>query len=215
MMKNSERPSNREPEFQPEIRRARIGKLTIYEISDAELNTLEHGTPNSILLNFSIFMLTVAISFTIALTTLNIPAGKTFTFFLSATIIGYLGGILSFFLWLRNYRSVSSVIKTIRDRLPPEGQARIPPNLEVQFEYRHTKFKLLSARYGSDEHSIDVYDKIAPMMNENELRVTSSNNIAGDPHQGVPKKLVIRYVSYGIEHAVEVPEGELITLPET
>ncbi|GAI67166.1 unnamed protein product, partial [marine sediment metagenome] len=40
-MKNSERQSNSEPEFQPEIRRARIGKLTIYEISDAELNTLE------------------------------------------------------------------------------------------------------------------------------------------------------------------------------
>ncbi len=215
MMKNSERPSNREQEFQPEIRRARIGKLTIYEISDAELNTLEHGTPNSILLNFSIFILTVAISFTIALTTLNIPAGKTFLFFLSAAIIGYLGGILLFFLWLRGYRSVSSVIKTIRDRLPPEGEARIPLNLEVQSEYRHTKFKLLSARYGSDEHSIDVYDKIAPMMNENELRVTSSNNIAGDPHQGVSKKLVIRYVSYGIEYEVEVPEGEPITLPET
>ena len=214
-MKNSERPSNHEPEFQPEIRRARIGKLTIYEISDAELNTLEHGTPNSILLNFSIFMFGVAIPFTIALTTLNIPAGKTFTFFLSATIIGYLGGIILFFLWLRSYRSVSSVIKTIRDRLPPEGEARISLNEEVQSEYKHAKFKLFSAVYGTDKYSLDVYNKLSSMINENGLSITSSNRIAGDPHQGVIKKLVIRYVSYGIEHEVEVPEGESIILPET
>ena len=214
-MKNSERPSNQESEFQPEIRRARIGKLTIYEISDAELNTLEHGTPNSILLNFSIFMFGVAIPFTIALTTLNIPAGKTFTFFLSATIIGYLGGIILFFLWLRSYRSVSSVIKTIRDRLPPEGEARISLNEEMQSKYKHSKFKLLSARYGTDKVSIDVYDKISSMIKENELKATSSNDIAGDPVKGVRKKLVIRYISYGIIYEVQVPERESITLPET
>jgi len=214
-MKNSERLSNREQEFQPEIRRARIGKLTIYEISDAELNTLEHGPPNSILLNFSIFLFTVAISTAIALATINIPVGKIFSAFLIASIIGWLGGIILIILWGRSYRSVSSVIKTIRDRLPPEGEAIISLNEEVQSEYKHTKFKLLSARYGTDEHSIDVYNKIAPMINENELRVTSSNKIAGDPHQGVLKKLVISYVSYGIEHEVEVPEGESIILPET
>ena len=55
----------------------------------------------------------------------------------------------------------------------------------------------------------------SPMVNRNGLIVTSSNNIAGDPHKGVIKKLVISYISYGVEHKVEVPENESITLPET
>ena len=79
--------------------------------------------------------------------------------------------------------------------------------------YNHIRFKLLSAYYGTNKHSINVYNKIAPMINKNGLRVTSSNNIAGDPHKGIIKKLVISYISYGVDHKVEVPENESITLP--
>jgi len=94
----------------------------------------------------------------------------------------------------------------------------IPTYFYIEFivmksNYENTKIKLLSAIYGTNEHYFDVYDKINSMINENGLRVTSSNDIAGDPHKGVRKKLVIRYISYGEEHEVEVPENETRTLP--
>ncbi len=50
-------------EFLPAIRRARIDNLTIYEISDAELNILERGSPDSIYLNVAIALISSAISF--------------------------------------------------------------------------------------------------------------------------------------------------------
>lgn len=211
-MKNLGRPSNLDQEFQTEIRRARIEKLTIYEISDAELDILEHGAPNSILLIFSIFLFTVAIPTTIVLVTINITSVKIFSAFLIASIIGWLGGIILFILWRKSYHSVSLVAKTIRGRLPPEGEAKISQN-DIHSKYKNIKFKLLSARYCTDERSTDVYDKLVLMIKNDELRVASSNNIAGDPHIGVKKKLIINYISYGIEHEVEVPEGETRTLP--
>ena len=43
-MENKRRSPNLETEFLPEIRRARLDKLTIYEISELELSTLERGS---------------------------------------------------------------------------------------------------------------------------------------------------------------------------
>ena len=90
---------------------------------------------------------------------------------------------------------------------------RISQNEEIYSKYKNTKFKLLSAIYCTDEYSIDVYDELVLMIKENELKVTSSNNIAGDPHKGVRKKLIISYISYGKEYKVEIPENETRTLP--
>lgn len=83
----------------------------------------------------------------------------------------------------------------------------------IEFNIVESEFKLLSAKYGTDQHSIDVYDKITSMIDKNGLRVTSSNDIAGDPHIGVRKKLVISFLSYGKEYKIEVPENETRTLP--
>ncbi len=211
-MKNLRIQSNLNQEFQTEIRRARIKKLTIYEISDAELNILEHGAPYSILLNLSIFLFTTAIATTIALITIKMPLGKIYIAFLIASIIGWLGGIILIILWSRSYRSISLITKTIRDRLPPEGEAEVPQN-NILLKYKDIKFKLLSARYGTKEKSIDVYDKLVLMIKNDELKVTSSNSIAGDPLKGVKKKLIINYISYGTIREVEVSENDSITLP--
>ncbi|MDD5689956.1 MAG: hypothetical protein PHQ76_06775 [Caldisericia bacterium] len=51
------------------------------------------------------------------------------------------------------------------------------------------------------------------MIKNDELKVTSSNSIAGDPLKGVKKKLIINYISYGITREVEVSENDSITLP--
>lgn len=107
--------------FDPVIKRARYDQLTIYEISDTELHQLEQGTPESIYLNFAIFLLSIAIAFSISLLTTEIKSIKTYAFFISFTIIGYIIGILLLCLWRRSRKNIKSIIDTIKERLPPEG----------------------------------------------------------------------------------------------
>ncbi len=64
------------PEFLPAVRRARIGRLNIYEVSDSELQLLERGSPESLYLNFAIFLLSAALSFLTALFTTEIPSAR-------------------------------------------------------------------------------------------------------------------------------------------
>jgi len=82
--------------FEPAIRRARIKNLTIYDVSEAELNILEKGTPDSIYLNFSIFLFSIAITFTVALITATPKWEIVQTIFIILLVIGYFGGLLLF-----------------------------------------------------------------------------------------------------------------------
>lgn len=106
----------------PEIRRAPIGRLTIYEISESELEVIERGSPDSLFLTFSIFLLSVAISFSVTLATTTIPSNRTFQVFVIVTVIGYLGGVILIALWLRHRKSTKAITQTIRKRLLPEGE---------------------------------------------------------------------------------------------
>lgn len=109
-------------EFLPEIRRARFEKLTIYEVSDSELDILAKGSPDSTYLDFSIGLLSAAIAFSITVATTKIESNRTFTVFIIAVILGYLFGFLFLLLWWKNHTSVSTVVKSIKSRLPPEGK---------------------------------------------------------------------------------------------
>lgn len=117
-------------DFLPEIRRGRLDQLTIYEVSESELKLLERGAPDSIYLNFSIFLLSAALAFTISLLTTEIESERVFTIFLVFTVIGYVIGTVLVALWYRNRASVSDCVQTIRDRLPPEGVRQDPDSEE-------------------------------------------------------------------------------------
>ena len=117
---------NKDTEFLPEIRRARIDRLVIFEVSETELDILQRGSPESIFLNFAVFLLSTAISFSAALATTTIESTKTFAVFVVLTAIGYVGGVLLLLLWLWNRQSISQVITVIRGRQPPSGIAANP-----------------------------------------------------------------------------------------
>ena len=117
MKKNKEVASEN---FVPEIRRGRFDKLTIYEISESELETLERGSPYSLYLNFSIFILTLAFSSLITLFTTETTPIIT-TIFIIVAVVGILGGSFLFILWFKDRNSVSEIVKVIRKRLPPTG----------------------------------------------------------------------------------------------
>ena len=108
-------------EFLPEIRRARINQLTVYDVTDSELEILERGTPDSLYLNFAIFLLSSALSFTVSLFTTTVSNTNIFTVIVVFTVIGYLGGIFLLLLWRKSHTSVTKCIESIRKRLPPEG----------------------------------------------------------------------------------------------
>jgi hypothetical protein len=109
------------PEFLPAVRRARIERLDIYEISETELQILERGSPESILLNFAIFLISIAASFLIALLITEIQSSRTFTVFVIVTVVGFIIGtiLLAFWAWYR--RSTTTMFEQIRRRMPPEG----------------------------------------------------------------------------------------------
>jgi hypothetical protein len=129
-------PQGTEQSFSPQIRRARIQIVDIYEVFESELEFLEKGSPDSIYLNFAIFLLSVALSLTVALLTTTTVSLVVFVIFIVCTIVGYVGGALLLILWRRSRNSVSDCIRTIRKRLLSEGTASSLLNTEENKEAR-------------------------------------------------------------------------------
>ena len=104
-------------EKSPRILRGRVDYYAIYEITEDELRDLETGSPSSLYLNFSIFGLSIAISFLIALLTATVTE-RVFTVFTILTVVGFLVGIGLLILWSRARISIGDVVRRIRARIP-------------------------------------------------------------------------------------------------
>ena len=105
-------------ESQPKIKRGRVDSLNIFEIREDELNTIEKGSTTSLFLNFSIFLLSIAASFLIALLTSDFKEKLlTFTIFCVVTAVGFVIGLILLILWFREKDEFKEVIKTIRQRM--------------------------------------------------------------------------------------------------
>ncbi len=100
-----------------ELIRGRVDSLSLYEITDNELGILEKGSPNSIYLNFGIFLASIGMSFLIALLTVEVQSTKVFTIFVVLCCIGILGGSFLIFLWYRMKGEVSDVVAKIKKRI--------------------------------------------------------------------------------------------------
>src|SRR5260221_4084759 len=75
-----------------EVRRAAFARLTIYEVEESELEILAQGSPDSLYLNFSIFLLSIATAFFVALLTAGLET-RVFIVFVVITTLGFLLGI--------------------------------------------------------------------------------------------------------------------------
>lgn len=101
----------------PRIKKGKVDSLTIYEVTEGELETIERGSPNSNLLNFGIALTTTALSFLTTLLTINITDIRLFIVFTIITVVGLIVGLILLFLWYRTKSSVDEVFKKIRDRI--------------------------------------------------------------------------------------------------
>lgn len=102
-----------------------LGTLTIYHITEQELDQLEKGTPESTFFGFAVFLLSTAIAFLITLATTSIQSVWLFAGFLVVVVIGFVGGLLLMVMWIRFQRSTKSITKLIRNRKPPEGVQQV------------------------------------------------------------------------------------------
>ena len=118
------------------IRRGSFGELTIHEVADYELEKLErlaHESPDSLYLNFAIFLLSTSMSFFVALLSADVSS-RVFTVFVVITTVGLLVGVLLLILglkklivWRKKRSSLSDLIREIRSRLPAEGVQEVSP----------------------------------------------------------------------------------------
>jgi hypothetical protein len=108
-------------EFAPAIRRARLDNLTIYEVSEGELEIIERGSPDSIYLTISVALLTLATSLLGSLLLTDIKSTATLLTFIVIVVVGYIVGGILLILWRRSGSSVAICVAAIRRRLPPEG----------------------------------------------------------------------------------------------
>lgn len=108
-------------QLDPAIHRVRLEKLTIFEISESELEALERGSPDSLFLNLAIAVISVAVSFSITLATADIESNRTFVVFVIVTVISYIASVTLGLLWWTSRANLKSVAREIRGRQIPQG----------------------------------------------------------------------------------------------
>jgi hypothetical protein len=105
-------------EIQPRIVRGRVGSLSLYEITDYELDVLAAGSPNSIYLNFAVFFLSTGLSFLASLFSATFPSERRYTAFLVIAVVGLAMGVVLLVVWAQTKSRLDDVLKRIRERAP-------------------------------------------------------------------------------------------------
>ncbi|MCX8531573.1 hypothetical protein [Chryseobacterium luquanense] len=121
------------------VRRARLDSLKIYEISEKELDLLEKGSGDSMILNCSISLFSIFLSFFTVLLTVDFFYDDKddlivkFLIFLCLTIICFLGSLVCFIIWFKNRGDFKKTVTEIKNRMDPE---RLPSTDEDAIEIR-------------------------------------------------------------------------------
>lgn len=110
--------------FKISVLRGAVESLSLYEITDYELEIFEKGSPASTFLNFSIFCFSVGITSGLTLMSVEISNMKVFFVYLVICVVGLLTGSVLIVLWWREGSSIRKICTKIRARLTeaiPEG----------------------------------------------------------------------------------------------
>lgn len=102
------------------VRRGRVDSVDLFEVKENELELLEKGSPASLQLNFSIFLLSLAFSAILTLTTATVTVPILETVYIVVAVVGVLLGIYLLFSWWKTQRSIRNIVTTIRNRIPPD-----------------------------------------------------------------------------------------------
>ncbi len=100
--------------------RGPISSLSIFEITDYELNIFEQGSPSSTYLNFAIFFFSVSASFLATLISVKIKSIYIFSIFVIIVSIGACASVVLFVLWKKSGSITKELCKKIRARAPAQ-----------------------------------------------------------------------------------------------
>lgn len=103
------------------VRRGRVDSVDLYEVKENELELLEKGSPANLQLNFSIFLLSIAFSAVLTLTTATVKTPIWGTVYVVVAVVGFLLGIYLLLIWWKTYTSIKKIVGVIRARIPPEA----------------------------------------------------------------------------------------------
>lgn len=107
-----------------DVKRRKLGAVTIYDVTESELTILEKGTDASVWLNFFIGSISIAVSFLVALLTVKwdtATVSLTQIIFICITIIMFLSAIACFVFWRRGKGQHQETIKMIKERTLQEN----------------------------------------------------------------------------------------------
>lgn len=97
---------------------------------------------------------------------------------------------------------------------------RIIKSSQVRQQYvvepiKEKSLEIIAAKYGTgtEEHELDITDKISGLILNSKLQVVVTNElVGGDPHEGVVKDLNVTYRLNGLEVNKTVKEGQVLKL---
>src|SRR3989344_4456307 len=111
------------------INRAKLGSISLYDVTEDELSLLERGSPASTYLNFAIGLLSIGISFFISIFSTKIEDIKVYVVFWVIALVTTIGGIILFVVWRQANKSAENVIQRIKNRMSPvaSSSSAAPP----------------------------------------------------------------------------------------
>ena len=114
-------------------RRGKVDSLSLYEVTEDELDILKQGAPLSLLLTVGISLFTIGITLLSALFTAPIKTNSTIFVVFTSIVVGSLtSSSVCMCWWYSNRQSVSSVIEKIKSRMLVEEENRIRQDEDVQ-----------------------------------------------------------------------------------
>ncbi len=112
-----------------DVKRGRYNSISLYEVSARELELIERGSTNSLVLNIGLFLLSAGLSFLVALLSVDFFYEEkddlliTFVIFLVVCGVCLLGGIICMIIWYRSRGDFESVISSIKERMREDNNS--------------------------------------------------------------------------------------------
>jgi HEAT repeat protein len=104
-------------------------------------------------------------------------------------------------------------LRTARELGGPEAAKALAAELEtmqpVEPQSQPSEvLAIIKAQYGADKQQVDVTERLAAAIQNNQLSIEATNELAGDPAPGKVKELRVTYSLGGRETTVTVREGQ-------
>lgn len=113
------------------IRRGRVGSISLFEITDAELQTIEHGAPSSTLTNFGFFLGSAFLSFLSVLLSTPISSDRLFVVYVIIAICSGLISVCCFIVASKMKGGLKELIAKIKERVPSSEVEKVRETQDV------------------------------------------------------------------------------------